>query len=703
MKRTICYFLAGLLLVSLLSSCSAASKQPEASQPAQPQPAQAAEAEGVALKALDTGRWFRAEFDEPTGIEVLCSAQSLPGGAILAGMRYTQDGVQAGYAVYGEDGSAQFTQLPLQEGGVLCQMLLWDETPVWLERIYENEIDYQILHIGDATADLREYLAEDVTASWLVCVDALALAFSSDGQILAFDKTAAPVWQMQTAVLFDEVLTDRQGDAIVLTQDGEFQRLDLTARSLVPVCAAPKLVFEAHLYAGAAWGYDLLVLGDYWLYGWNLGEAVVERLVNLDATGLLSRDFDALACLDEHTLIGSYWQYGEGRYRLIMITEMDELPETATLSIAGITRASTITNAMADFSQTCPEYTVEYIDYEERYGDQALTQLAIDLQSDNCPDLLVLGSMPFDAYCQQGLLENLYDYLDRGSGLSRQDLLAPLLQALQQNDDALYRLPQSFSLSAVIGLRSTTGALEDWTWETFYQAVDALPDDCAVFYDHDPNAQLYYIVFHAFDSFVDAENRQAHFDTDAFVQLLTFLNDVSNRPEAQSDDAMEALRRGEILLQPVTLSRADQYEEFAAQLGEDISFVGYPGGSGASFYLTTPVAICANAHEKDGAWAFIQTLLQASYFSIRGGFSPVAAKLDRQLADALDAGCTQPSVDAIYDLIYTATRVATYDETVLTIVQDEAAPYFDGQCSAEQAAQRIQQRVQLYLTEGAGG
>lgn len=699
MRRTICYFLAVLLLVSLLSGCSAGAKQQQAAQSAQPQPAQAAETEEIELKALDTGRWFRAEFDELPGMDVLDSAQSVPGGAVLAGMRYTQDGAQAGYAVYAEDGSAQFTQLPLQEGGTLEYLLLWDETPVWLERVYEDEIDHQTLHIGDATADLRGYLTEGVSASWLVCVDTLALAFSSDGQILAFDEAAAPVWQIQTEVLFDEVLTGKQGDAIVLTQDGEFQRLDLSARALVPVCAAPELVLEAKLYAGAAWGYDFLVLGDYWLYGWNLGEAVVERQVNLDATGLLSRDFDALACLDEHTLIGSYWQYGESRYRLIMITEMDELPETATLTIAGITRASTITNAMADFSQTHPEYTVEYVDYEERYGDQALTRLAIDLQSENCPDLLVLGSMPFDAYCQQGLLENLYDYLDRGSGLAREDLLAPLVQALQQSEDALYRLPQSFSLAAVIGLHAATGAPEDWTWDTFYQAVDTLPDDCAVFYNHNPNEQLYDIVFHAFDSFVDYETRQAYFNTDTFVQLLTFLNDISNRPDAQSDDAIEALRRGEILLQSVTLSRAEQYEEFSAQLGEEISFIGFPGGSGASFYLTTPVAICTNAHEKDGAWAFIQTLLQGNYFSIRGGFSPVAEKLDRQLADALDAGCTQPSVDALRDLIYTATRVATYDEAVFAIVVDEAAPYFDGQCTAEQAAEKIQSRVELYLME----
>ena len=40
-----------------------------------------------------------------------------------------------------------------------------------------------------------------------------------------------------------------------------------------------------------------------------------------------------------------------------------------------------------------------------------------------------------------------------------------------------------------------------------------------------------------------------------------------------------------------------------------------------------------------------------------------------------------------------------YDDTVLEIIQQEAEKYYDGYCSAEEAAERMQKRVSLYLAE----
>ena len=53
----------------------------------------------------------------------------------------------------------------------------------------------------------------------------------------------------------------------------------------------------------------------------------------------------------------------------------------------------------------------------------------------------------------------------------------------------------------------------------------------------------------------------------------------------------------------------------------------------------------------------------------------------------------------ILDVISKTTRVISYDESIMNIVTDEAAPFFAGQATAEETAAAIQSRVQLYVAE----
>ena len=60
---------------------------------------------------------------------------------------------------------------------------------------------------------------------------------------------------------------------------------------------------------------------------------------------------------------------------------------------------------------------------------------------------------------------------------------------------------------------------------------------------------------------------------------------------------------------------------------------------------------------------------------------------------------SQEQADMVLDVIAKTTRVATYDESISNIVDDECAGFFAGQASAEETAAAIQSRVQLYVAE----
>ena len=59
----------------------------------------------------------------------------------------------------------------------------------------------------------------------------------------------------------------------------------------------------------------------------------------------------------------------------------------------------------------------------------------------------------------------------------------------------------------------------------------------------------------------------------------------------------------------------------------------------------------------------------------------------------------QEQVDQIRDLILSTTKVGDYNQEILNIVSEQAAPYFEGQKSAEEVARLIQSKVNIYVNE----
>lgn len=60
---------------------------------------------------------------------------------------------------------------------------------------------------------------------------------------------------------------------------------------------------------------------------------------------------------------------------------------------------------------------------------------------------------------------------------------------------------------------------------------------------------------------------------------------------------------------------------------------------------------------------------------------------------------TKEDLDLVRKLIKGTEKLAELDLTVLSIIQEEALAYFNGQCSAADAASVIQSRVSTYISE----
>ena len=119
----------------------------------------------------------------------------------------------------------------------------------------------------------------------------------------------------------------------------------------------------------------------------------------------------------------------------------------------------------------------------------------------------------------------------------------------------------------------------------------------------------------------------------------------------------------------------------------------------ASFYLRNPVAMPANAQETKAAWAFIELMVSSTYHNFYSGWLCTTDTIQENLDTAVSTGVRQESANALRALIDATDQVVYYNEDVTNIVLEETAPYFDDAISLEEAVQRIQDRVQLYLDE----
>ena len=369
-------------------------------------------------------------------------------------------------------------------------------------------------------------------------------------------------------------------------------------------------------------------------------------------------------------------------YRVFFLFQSETPMEKITLTIAGITEPMVMQNLMAEFGQMYPEYQAEFVDYQAEYGDQALTQLLMDLQGENCPDVLILNGLPYEALAKRELLTDLNLYLRGGKALQKEDLLPSLVAALETEDGALYRLPQSFSLETAVapavggGGRKAAGTLKP---------SRPLPIKCPrtapYFPSEIPAAVLTNVLFYAYARLVDEDAGTANFDSPLFRGWLSLLKELQDAPPSESESSEEALATGEILLLPVSISSAGQYDELSQALGDDLVAVGYPDVGVASFYLRNPVAIPANAKETRAAWAFLQQMVSASYQNFYSGWLSTNESIEETMAEAEAQGVRPESIAAVEALLQSADQAVYYNEDVTNIVLEETAPFFDGAIS----------------------
>lgn len=336
---------------------------------------------------------------------------------------------------------------------------------------------------------------------------------------------------------------------------------------------------------------------------------------------------------------------------------------------------------------------VAVIDY---YPENAYDRLCTEMMAGDGPDVLDLANLSIPQ--NSSYLVDLYPYIDADSDLERDMFVPTVISALELNGQ-LRSLPAAFIVGTVTARVADVGERTDWTIEELQDIMAQRTDDIHLMPNWmDRHNYLAWIGMLSPGEFIDWENGIAYYDSESFLRQLQFCETL---------DSYEEYGDGEIpewscLIEPEYIQNLVRINGIRNNYKEDFTYIGFPGeGMYRSLFGVDQLhfAISVNSDKKDLAWEFIRLALTKKNQEMICDSWQLPIRQD-VLDDRLETVVENASDRQRFrQLIQKPLRFAGRNIDIAQIVIDEGDAYFDGQRTVEEAAERIQNRVTLYLSE----
>ncbi|NLA86184.1 MAG: extracellular solute-binding protein [Clostridiales bacterium] len=446
-------------------------------------------------------------------------------------------------------------------------------------------------------------------------------------------------------------------------------------------------------------------------------------------------------------------------------TPASEVKQKTTLTLAVNGLDSFMRTAVLDFNKRDSEYRIKVVDYSV-YNTMddftaGITKLNTEIISGDIPDIIQTRDLPFRTYTSKGLLEDLYQYLEKDTELGGIDAVLQAFRTALESEGKLYRIGSGFWITSLVGNADVVGPEIGWNMDELNAILSEMPEDTRTlpFYVT-RDVVLDFIFTYSLDEYVNYKTGESTLNTPEFIKLLEL---VKSFPETfdwsgwmgQAVDENAEIMSGRQLLQMGAFNGFDQLLSTDALFGGKSAFKGFPcqTKNGFAFEPMLCVAMSSQSEHKDGIWRFIRTILTEDFqkkntmvfpsnqkcFDLtvqsamtentEPSLSIMGMDLSSLLGDTDLGGSKDPDVDGVGDIypkgflsvgsgelmfyyamtqeqhdrfmnfIDQISRVTERDETLVGIVREEAGVFFNNQKSAEETAELIQIRVQLYLGE----
>lgn len=609
------------------------------------------------------------------------------------------------------------------------------ETGAELSRICLNdylEEELEWYYVNGAIADDRGNI---------LFADDMGLGCVSPSGELVFRKEIADGWINDVLLLAD----GRPAAACYSEQEGNIlQVIDLQTKDWGESMPISENGWEFRRGGG---GFDFCYDNNGTLMGASLKdqtEAVIVNWLNSDINSSDISYFEILENGDVFSIINSWDNGDEPEFEFVRLakTPASQVKDRTVLTLAVASLDYRMREAVLDFNRNNTDLRVEVLDYSV-YNNKddysaGTTKLNTEIISGQIPDLICISELPYKQYAGKGLLEDLYPYIDSDGNIGREGLVSGVLNAME-TDGKLYYIAPGFTLTTFVGNPEVVGEKQGWTMAELRSIIEQNPQaDCPFGLWMTREGVFESLFALCIDDYLDWNTGECRFDSDDFKALLELAGTFPKAEDMDYDNIewqddyilMSQRRQLALNLSLYDLAYSYQYAKFAC--GGKMAIKGYPAsqGVGTVASISNGIAMTSSCNDKEGAWAFISSLLGEEYQSENVLWElPINKKVyEDRLAQAMEQeyytdengeqqpihygsvlnedgtevrfyALTEEEVQEIRDIVDTIQFTADFDYNIVNVVIEEARSYFNGEKTVDEAAALIQSRMNIYINE----
>ena len=373
------------------------------------------------------------------------------------------------------------------------------------------------------------------------------------------------------------------------------------------------------------------------------------------------------------------------------------------------------------FNQSSDKYRVEVITAgDDTDWNQYMDERALQILAGKGPDIFMATSdSRFSEYIEKGVLEDLQPYID--AHLQEEAYLENGLYAYKRGGK-VYALEDGFRIKLFFGKEELLGEREGWTFDELQATAEENPQ-IKTYIEYFSKQNVLESCF--------AESGIAPSDYATIRESILFAEEYG-----QGLSVGEKAVLGEnVLLMEMGLGQPWDIMDYIVSFGEDITFVGYPRWDGRGIlHDSGGFSINASSVHKEGAWAFLQFLLEeehqmelakeeSGYFPIlrtafeakmelaetplmQEVFVPEENKYEMQeiaryAVDGVPIYTLPKDWTALIRKLAAESRVFCFEKDygAWVIVSEEAEYFFNQEKSIDEVMEIIENRMNLYLSE----
>jgi len=396
-----------------------------------------------------------------------------------------------------------------------------------------------------------------------------------------------------------------------------------------------------------------------------------------------------------------------------------------------------IDRVVSNFNRSSDKYVIKVINYDRLYEDdceEGLKQFNLDIISGKAADIICFdgNESNIKKYVEKGILLDLTSFFDKGGALEDMELLPNIAEMMKYNGKTYTFMPR-FRVNTYVARSEHANGKTFLTFDDCDKLIKSKGVDynTAFGFFGDKETLSSSLCSCYGDKFIDWKNMKCDYNSPEFINVLNFVNkfsdttyeDEEDMEVCEDSDPYVLIAEGKGLFGSAYFGNIWEYAEFKQVVYKsDIEFVGCPNNLGENIAgLSGSIyAVNGKTEHKDAICDVMRELFdsdkQSGFYSVRSKFEEQLQEATNELSDddsnayVFDPlteekvklkALTQEEVKKFYDYAVSIETYEVCNYDILNIISEETAAFYEGQKTAEEVADIIQNRVSNYVGENS--